>query len=63
MADLHSREDRKGLEGQASPQKLRGLGNRGVRSSQCRRTDSRDLREEDVNTQGRVIHKVTDGVA
>lgn len=42
MADLHSREDRKSLERQASPQKLRGLGNRGVRSSQYRRTDSKE---------------------
>lgn len=51
MADLRAQEDREGLERQAAPPKLRALGNKGVRSSQYRRTDSGDLGKEDVNTQ------------
>lgn len=51
MADLRAQEDREGLERQAAPPKLQALGNKGVRSSQNRRTDSGDLGKEDVNTQ------------
>ena len=51
MADLLAQEDGEGLERQASPQKLRGLGNRGVRGSKYRRMYSGDLGEEDVNTK------------